>query len=123
MDGDKVQTLWTYGAEDVHWSTKAESFTINAGTDKEKSYEYEDGQFHLKQSPNDPNSVWKKNAMDPALVICSLDNGFNDISSLAAEVTSSSPRTARMLLSLLPLRPTPTSPVPSMMLSWQLSLL
>ena len=27
MDGDKVQTLWTYGAEDVHWSTKAESFT------------------------------------------------------------------------------------------------
>ena len=39
MDGDKVQTLWTYGAEDVHWSTKAESFTINAGTEKEKSYE------------------------------------------------------------------------------------
>ena len=39
------------------------------------------------------------------------------------KVTSSSPRTARMLLSLLPLRPTPTSPVPSMMLSWQLSLL
>ena len=85
MDGDKVQTLWTYGAEDVHWSTKAESFTINAGTEKEKTYEYEDGTFHLKQSPNDPNSVWKKNAMDPALVICSLDNGFNDISSLAAE--------------------------------------
>ena len=84
MDGDKVQTLWTYGAEDVHWSTKAESFTINAGTEKEKSYEYEDGQFHLKQSPNDPNSVWKKNAMDPALDICSLDNSFNDISSLAA---------------------------------------
>ena len=68
MDGDKVQTLWTYGAEDVHWSTKAESFTINAGTEKEKTYEYEDGTFHLKQSPNDPNSVWKKNAMDPALV-------------------------------------------------------
>ena len=85
MDGDKVQTLWTYGAEDVHWSTKAESFTINPGTEKEKSYEYEEGQFHLKQSPNDPNSLWKKNAMDPALVICSLENGFNDISSLASE--------------------------------------
>ena len=80
-----MERLWTFVAEDVHWSTKAESFTINAGTEKEKSYEYEDGQFHLKQSPNDPNSVWKKNAMDPALVICSLDNGFNDISSLAAE--------------------------------------
>ena len=38
------------------------------------------------------------------------------------KATSSSPRTARMLLSLLPLRPTPTSPAPSMMLSWQLSL-
>ena len=85
MDGDKVQTLWTYGAEDVHWSTKAESFTINAGTDKENSYEYEDGQFHLKPSPNDPNTLWKKNAMDPDLVICSLDNGFKDISGLAAE--------------------------------------
>ena len=84
MDGDKVQTLWTYGAEDVHWSTKAESFTINAGTDKEKSYEYEDGQFHLKQSPNDPNSVWKKNAIDPALVVCHLTNGYADQSELAA---------------------------------------
>ena len=85
MDGDTVQTLWTYGAEDVHWSTKAETFTINAGTDKEKTYEYAEGEFHLKQSPNDPNSVWKKNHLDPALVVCSLDNGFSDTSSLAAE--------------------------------------
>ena len=85
MDGDVVQTLWTYGAEDVHWSTKAEEFTTNAGTDKEKTYSYEEGVFHLKQSPNDPNSVWKKNHLDPALVVCSLDNGFSDTSSLAAE--------------------------------------
>ena len=85
MDGDKVQTLWTYGAEDVHWSTHAEKFTTNAGTDKAKDYSYEEGQFHLKQSPNDANSVWKKNAMDPALVISPLTNGYVDISSLAAE--------------------------------------
>ena len=84
MDGDTVQTLWTYGAEDVHWSTKAETFTINAGTDKEKTYEYADGEFHLKQSPNDPNSVWKKNHLDPALVISPLTNGFVDESDLAA---------------------------------------
>ena len=84
MDGDVVQTLWTYGAEDVHWSTKAETFTINAGTDKEKTYEYADGEFHLKQSPNDPNSVWKKNHLDPALVISPLTNGFVDESDLAA---------------------------------------
>lgn len=85
MDGDVVQTLWTYGAEDVHWSTKAESFVTNAGTEKEKKYDFADGVFHLKQSPNDPNTVWKKNHLDPALVVCSLDNGFVDMSELAAE--------------------------------------
>ncbi len=84
MDGDVVQTLWTYGAEDVHWSTKAESFTTNPGTDKEKKYEYEEGKFHLKQSPNDPNTVWKKNHLDSALVISPLTNGYVDESELAA---------------------------------------
>ena len=84
MDGDVVQTLWTYGAEDVHWSTKAETFTTNPGTDKEKTYEYEEGKFHLKQSPNDPNSVWKKNHLDPALVVCPLTNGYVDQTELAA---------------------------------------
>ncbi len=69
LDGDTVQTLWVYGAEDVHWSTKAETFVTNAGTDKEKTYTYEEGKFHLKQSPNDPNTLWKKNLIDPALVI------------------------------------------------------
>ena len=84
MDGGTVQTLWTYGAEDVHWSTHAEEFVTNAGTDKEKKYSYEEGKFHLKQSPNDPNSVWKKNHLDPALVVCSLDNGYVDQTELAA---------------------------------------
>ncbi len=83
MDGDVVQTLWTYGAEDVHWSTKAETFTTNPGTDSEKVYEYEEGVFHLKPSPNDPNSVWKKNYIDPALVVCELTNGYSDASELA----------------------------------------
>ena len=85
MDGDKGQTLWTYGAEDVHWSTKAESFTTNPGTETAKDYSYEEGVFHLKQSPNDPNSVWKKNHLDPALVVCSLDNGYVDMAELAVE--------------------------------------
>ncbi|MGN1180519.1 MAG: ABC transporter substrate-binding protein [Suilimivivens sp.] len=84
MDGGVVQTLWTYGAEDVHWSTKAETFTTNAGTDNEKVYEYADGEFHLKPSPNDPNSIWKKNHLDPALVVCHLENGYVDQSELAA---------------------------------------
>ena len=81
LDGGKVQVLWTYGAEDVHWSTKAESFVLNAGTDNEKSYEYADGEFHLKQSPNDANTLWKKNAMDPALVIAPLVGEYADFTS------------------------------------------
>lgn len=85
MDGDVVQTLWTYGAEGVHWSTEAETFTTNPGTDSEKTYEYADGEFHLKQSPNDPNSVWKKNHIDPALAVCELTNGFAAQTDLAAE--------------------------------------
>lgn len=76
LDGDKVQTLWTYGAEDVHWSTKAEEFKTNEGTENEAVYTYEDGQFHLKQSPNDPNTIWKKNHLDAVLVIAPLTNGF-----------------------------------------------
>ncbi len=86
LDGDKVQTLWTYGAEDVHWSTHAESFTTNPDDpDKKKDYEYEEGKFHLKQSPNDPNSVWKKNHLDPVLVIAPLTNGFVDNDPLVTE--------------------------------------
>lgn len=85
LDGDVVQTLWVYGAEDVHWSTKAEEFTTNAGTDKEKSYSYADGEFHMKPSPNDPNTLWKKNHLDSALVISPLTNGFTAESDLMAE--------------------------------------
>lgn len=85
MDGDVVQTLWTYGAEGVHWSTEAETFTTNPGTDNEQTYEYAEGEFHLKQSPNDPNSIWKKNHLDPALVVCELTNGFAAQTELAAE--------------------------------------
>ncbi len=86
LDGDKVQTLWTYGAEDVHWSTKAESFTTNADDpDKKKDYEYAEGEFHLRPYINDANSIWKKNAFDAALVIAPLTNGFYDASELAVE--------------------------------------
>ncbi len=85
MDGDVVQTLWTYGAEDVHWSIHAEEFTTNPDDpEKKKDYKYEEGQFHLKQSPNDPNTVWKKNHLDDALVVCPLTNGYKDQSELAA---------------------------------------
>jgi multiple sugar transport system substrate-binding protein/putative aldouronate transport system substrate-binding protein len=90
LDGGEIQTLWTYGAEGVHWSVSADDgFTTNAGTENEKVYgPYEEGTFHLLPSPSDENTVWKKNAMDPALVICPLVGdyaSYTDISSLAAE--------------------------------------
>lgn len=86
LDGDTVQTLWTYGAEDVHWSTHAEEFTTNADDpEKKKDYSYAEGEFHLKQSPNDPNSVWKKNLLDSVLVIAPLTNGYADSDELVTE--------------------------------------
>ena len=86
LDGDKVQTLWTYGAEGVHWSTDAEEFTLNKGdAEKEKTYTYEAGQFHLRPNPNDPNSLWKKNHLDAVLVIAPLTNGFVDNDPLIQE--------------------------------------
>ncbi|EOS48352.1 hypothetical protein C809_02031 [Lachnospiraceae bacterium MD335] len=83
MDGDVVQTLWTFGAEDVHWSLKAEEFTTNADDpEKRKDYSYEEGTFHLRPSLTDPNALWSKNLFDPNLVVCELTNGFGDPSSL-----------------------------------------
>lgn len=86
LDGDVVETLWVYGAEDVHWSTKAEEFTIYPDDpEKKKDYSYAEGEFHLKQSPNDPNTLWKKNHLDSALLIAPLTNGFNDEDPLVQE--------------------------------------
>ena len=73
LDGNTVQTLWTYGAEGVHWSTEAEEFVTNPDDpEKKKEYSYAAGEFHLKPSPNDSNSLWKKNLIDNALVIAPL---------------------------------------------------
>ena len=90
LDGGEVEMLWLYGAKDVHWSVSAdEGFTINPGQDSEKVYgPYEEGEFHLLPTPNDPNAVWKKNAIDPALVICPLEGeyaNYSDESSLMTE--------------------------------------
>ena len=86
MDGDVVQTLWTYGAEDVHWSIHAEEFSTNADDpEKRKDYSYTEGEFHLKPSPNDPNTVWTKNLFDPNLVVCELTNGYGAPGTLMME--------------------------------------
>lgn len=76
VDGGEVQMLWVYGAEGVHWSTAADSFVTNAGTEKETPYEYEEGEFHLLPSPNDPNTLWKKNVNDPALGVTAFQGEY-----------------------------------------------
>ncbi len=83
MDGDVVQTLWTYGAEGLHWSTAAE--TLVQTTDPVKETTFEEGQFHLRLNPNDSSSYWKKNAMDPAFVVCPLTNGFVSATDIVTE--------------------------------------
>ena len=85
FDGGTVQTLWEYGAEGYHWSTEAETIVTGEGTDKEKTYEYKDGEFHLRLNPSDPSALWKKNAIDPSSMICSLENGFESATDLTKE--------------------------------------
>ncbi|MCM1044881.1 MAG: hypothetical protein NC417_05180 [Candidatus Gastranaerophilales bacterium] len=84
LDGDVCQTLWTYGAEDVHWSTHAEEFVLNADDpDKRKEYSYEEGTFHYTPSVTSPTTaVNGKNHLDPALVIAPISNGLVDLADL-----------------------------------------
>lgn len=77
LDGDKVQTLWTYGPEGIAWSTEAEDFALYPDDpDKRKEYSYKDGEFHMRPGLEDPNVLAVKNHLDPALVIAPLTNGY-----------------------------------------------
>lgn len=70
LDGGDGQILWTYGVEDVHWSTKAEDCTIGEG-DKAKTTTYEAGVFHFRPNLEDGSGYYKKNHIDPMLSIAS----------------------------------------------------
>ncbi len=86
MDGDKVQTMWQYGVEDVHWSVKAGTVTLNAGDpEKEKSTTYAEGEFHMLPTMTDPNSLYKKNHIDNLLAIAPLTNGYGTLSDMIDE--------------------------------------
>lgn len=65
LDGGDMQTLWSYGVEDVHWSTKAETVCGN---------EYQEGQFHLAESLEKPGSQYTKQHLDPMLAIVDWPN-------------------------------------------------
>lgn len=82
FDGDTVQMLWVYGAEGYHWSTEAETIITAEGTDNAKTYEFKDGEFHLRLNPDDPNALWKKNAFSESSMICPLTNGYESSTDL-----------------------------------------
>lgn len=65
LDGGEMQTLWSYGVEDVHWSTKGETILGNT---------YEEGQFHLKESLEKPGTQYTKQHLDPMLAIVTWEN-------------------------------------------------
>lgn len=76
LDGGDMQTLWTYGVEGVHWSTKAETVCGNT---------YEEGQFHGLESLDKPGTQYTKGFLDPNLQIVTWDNdpGADSISEIA----------------------------------------
>ncbi|MCM1027342.1 MAG: ABC transporter substrate-binding protein [Roseburia sp.] len=84
LDGDRVQSLWTYGAEGIEWSTQAEEFSTNVGKDNQKDYSYAEGEFHQRPSLADENVISTKNHLDPLLVISPLANGFVSINDYEA---------------------------------------
>lgn len=69
LDGGDMQMLWTYGVEDIHWTTKA-------GTILEK--EYTDGQFHMLESLEIEGTAYTKNHIDPMLSLSSFAEGYYD---------------------------------------------
>ncbi len=70
QDGGDTQFLWTYGVEDVHWSTKAE--TLYEGEENEVTYE--EGQFHGLDNLENPGTQYKKAHIDPAAALVTLAN-------------------------------------------------
>lgn len=65
LDGGDMQTLWSYGVEGVHWSTKAETVCGNT---------YTEGQFHQLESLEKPGTQYAKQHLDSMLTVASWDN-------------------------------------------------
>lgn len=81
LDGGEGQKLFTYGAEGVHWSTKAEEILGET---------YEEGQFHMLENLEKAGTAYTKNHIDPMLSLTSFTE-FEDpgIESVAPEALES----------------------------------
>lgn len=75
QDGGDVQFLWTYGVEDVHWSTKAETLYAGQTNEDGKSLEkvYAEGEFHGLDNLENPGTQYTKAHIDPALALVDLE--------------------------------------------------
>ncbi len=60
LDGGDMETLWAYGVEGVHWSTKAEEVCGKT---------YAEGEFHLAESLERPGTQYTKQHIDPMLAL------------------------------------------------------
>ena len=74
LDGGEGQSLWTYGVEDLHWSTKGEVITTGTGR-KAKSITYADGEFHFRADLETGVSLYNKNHIDPMLAVVAMADG------------------------------------------------
>ena len=72
LDGDTVQTLMTYGAEGTHWSTKAETVTLQGKEDAGTTYT--EGTFHMLPNPEKPTALYSKNHIDPIISLASFSS-------------------------------------------------
>lgn len=65
LDGGDMQMLWSYGVEDVHWSAKAETIL---------DHTYKEGEFHTRESLEQPGTQYTKQHLDPTMAIARWDN-------------------------------------------------
>lgn len=75
LDGDKGQSLWTYGVENVHWSTAGGELILNEGTESEKVETFEAGTFHGLVNLETGGTLYTRNHIDKILSIVD----FNDV--------------------------------------------
>lgn len=69
LDGGDFQMAWEYGAKGTHWDDKAETVTLASDPEGKKTKTYTEGQFHFLPSPEKPNTLMKKNHIDPTLAL------------------------------------------------------
>ncbi len=69
LDGGDTQMLFTYGPEEVYWST-------HAGTVLDVTYE--EGQFHMLENLEKAGALYTKYHIDPMLALASFADGYYD---------------------------------------------